>query len=215
MPVAAVGLRARPLGAVPRMPRRALLAASARRRGVRALTDGASEHPCIAGADESQAESPSAASCRPRASTWSWGSGPRCCSSPPPSARPAAPPAAPWPTSPRPCPGVAARRGRRRAPPRAGPPPRRPAHADHAGPRRAAAPRSPAPPARRARSRCSPRWRLGRDVRHVDRRLACRDDDYRPRRPLALRLAVMSSTMLTKRRAVDHCRVRSSLCRMS
>jgi acetoacetate decarboxylase len=24
----------------------------------------------------------------------------------------------------------------------------------------------------------------------------------------------MSSTMLTKRRAVDHCRVRSSLCRM-
>lgn len=25
---------------------------------------------------------------------------------------------------------------------------------------------------------------------------------------------VMSSTMLTKRRAVDHCRVRSSLCRM-
>ena len=28
-------------------------------------------------------------------------------------------------------------------------------------------------------------------------------------------LVVMSSTMLTKRRAVDHCRVRSSLCRMS
>lgn len=27
-------------------------------------------------------------------------------------------------------------------------------------------------------------------------------------------LFVMSSTMLTKRRAVDHCRVRSSLCRM-
>ncbi len=26
---------------------------------------------------------------------------------------------------------------------------------------------------------------------------------------------VMSSTMLTKRRAVDHCRVRSALCRMS
>ena len=25
----------------------------------------------------------------------------------------------------------------------------------------------------------------------------------------------MSSTMLTRRRAVDHCRVRSSLCRMS
>ncbi len=25
----------------------------------------------------------------------------------------------------------------------------------------------------------------------------------------------MSSTMLTKRRAVDHCRTRSSLCRMS
>ncbi len=29
------------------------------------------------------------------------------------------------------------------------------------------------------------------------------------------RVAVMSSTMLTKRRAVDHCLVRSSLCRMS
>jgi hypothetical protein len=28
-------------------------------------------------------------------------------------------------------------------------------------------------------------------------------------------LLAMSSTMLTKRRAVDHCRVRSSLCRMS
>jgi hypothetical protein len=28
-------------------------------------------------------------------------------------------------------------------------------------------------------------------------------------------VAVMSSTMLTKRRAVDHCRVRSALCRMS
>jgi hypothetical protein len=28
-------------------------------------------------------------------------------------------------------------------------------------------------------------------------------------------VAAMSSTMLTKRRAVDHCRVRSSLCRMS
>ncbi len=28
-------------------------------------------------------------------------------------------------------------------------------------------------------------------------------------------LAVMSTTWLTKRRAVDHCRVRSSLCRMS
>lgn len=27
-------------------------------------------------------------------------------------------------------------------------------------------------------------------------------------------VVVMSSTMLTKRRAVDHCRVRSSLCRM-
>jgi hypothetical protein len=41
-----------------------------------------------------------------------------------------------------------------------------------------------------------------------------RDEDYRAAtgRP---RVAVMSSTMLTKRRAVDHCRVRSSLCRMS
>jgi hypothetical protein len=29
------------------------------------------------------------------------------------------------------------------------------------------------------------------------------------------RVVVMSSTMLTKRRAVDHCRVRSALCRMS
>jgi hypothetical protein len=28
-------------------------------------------------------------------------------------------------------------------------------------------------------------------------------------------LAPMSSTLLTKRRAVDHCHVRSSLCRMS
>jgi hypothetical protein len=28
-------------------------------------------------------------------------------------------------------------------------------------------------------------------------------------------LGPVSSTMLTKRRAVDHCRVRSSLCRMS
>lgn len=27
-------------------------------------------------------------------------------------------------------------------------------------------------------------------------------------------LSAMSSTLLTKRRAVDHCRVRSSLCRM-
>lgn len=27
-------------------------------------------------------------------------------------------------------------------------------------------------------------------------------------------LCAMSSTLLTKRRAVDHCRVRSSLCRM-
>jgi hypothetical protein len=33
---------------------------------------------------------------------------------------------------------------------------------------------------------------------------------------LALRtLAGMSTTMLTKRRAVDHCRVRSALCRAS
>ena len=31
----------------------------------------------------------------------------------------------------------------------------------------------------------------------------------------APRVVVMSSTMLTKRRAVDHCRVRSALCRMS
>ncbi|NYE35889.1 hypothetical protein F4692_000993 [Nocardioides cavernae] len=31
-------------------------------------------------------------------------------------------------------------------------------------------------------------------------------------RPTVVR---MSSTMLTKRRAVDHCRVRSALCRMS
>jgi hypothetical protein len=30
-----------------------------------------------------------------------------------------------------------------------------------------------------------------------------------------LSLLVMFSTMLTKRRAVDHCRVHSSLCRMS
>ena len=28
-------------------------------------------------------------------------------------------------------------------------------------------------------------------------------------------VVVMSSTMLTKRRAVDHCLVRSALCRMS
>jgi hypothetical protein len=28
-------------------------------------------------------------------------------------------------------------------------------------------------------------------------------------------LKVMSTTMLTKRRAVDHCRVRSALCRTS
>ena len=31
----------------------------------------------------------------------------------------------------------------------------------------------------------------------------------------APRLPAMSSTWLTKRRAVDHCHVRSSLCRMS
>lgn len=29
------------------------------------------------------------------------------------------------------------------------------------------------------------------------------------------RVVGMSSTMLTRRRAVDHCRVRSALCRMS
>jgi hypothetical protein len=28
------------------------------------------------------------------------------------------------------------------------------------------------------------------------------------------RVVVMSTTLLTRRRAVDHCRVRSSLCRM-
>jgi hypothetical protein len=33
--------------------------------------------------------------------------------------------------------------------------------------------------------------------------------------PAAPNLSVMSSTMLTKRRAVDNCRTRSSLCRMS
>jgi hypothetical protein len=33
--------------------------------------------------------------------------------------------------------------------------------------------------------------------------------------PAAPRLPAMSSTWLTKRRAVDHCHVRSSLCRMS
>ncbi len=34
-------------------------------------------------------------------------------------------------------------------------------------------------------------------------------------RPLSTYSCSMSSTMLTKRRAVDHCRVRSALCRMS
>jgi hypothetical protein len=40
------------------------------------------------------------------------------------------------------------------------------------------------------------------------------DVGFRVKRP-ALYSLPMSSTMLTKRRAVDHCRVRSSLCRMS
>lgn len=36
-----------------------------------------------------------------------------------------------------------------------------------------------------------------------------------PARSARRSVAAMSSTMLTKRRAVDHCRVRSALCRMS
>jgi hypothetical protein len=35
------------------------------------------------------------------------------------------------------------------------------------------------------------------------------------RAPALRTLGTVFSTMLTKRRAVDHCRVRSSLCRMS
>jgi hypothetical protein len=38
------------------------------------------------------------------------------------------------------------------------------------------------------------------------------DTGARGRRPTVHR---MSSTMLTKRRAVDHCHVRSAMCRMS
>lgn len=34
------------------------------------------------------------------------------------------------------------------------------------------------------------------------------------RAPQPPRVAVVPTTMLTKRRAVDHCRVRSALCRM-
>ena len=57
------------------------------------------------------------------------------------------------------------------------------------------------------------RWR-GADVRMMDIRSTCRDERY-DLTSAAPTVAVMSSTMLTKRRAVDHCRVRSALCRMS
>ena len=147
-------------------------------------------------------------------SSTSWGSGPRCCSSPPRSARRAGDPAGAGRRRRRGARG-GPRRGRRRAPPRAGAPAgvlRTPTtlildgarRRGHPGGRRA-----------RARSRCWPPWlrpvmsRMWIRVHNARRgrsRAACRSA-YSP--------MTMSSTMLTKRRAVDHCRVRSALCRMS
>jgi hypothetical protein len=46
-------------------------------------------------------------------------------------------------------------------------------------------------------------------------RLSILQDGGYPAEPPALYALPMFSTMLTKRRAVDHCRMRSSLCRMS
>ena len=123
---------------------------------------------------------------------------------------------------------------RRRAPPRAGPPGRRAADPDHADPRRR---RPRGQPGRRdaeARRRCWPRWRASwSPSERKNRHLGAQEPT--PRRGVAVRmmermsiswdfssgavgmprrLAGMSTTMLTRRRAVDHCRVRSALCRM-
>lgn len=51
------------------------------------------------------------------------------------------------------------------------------------------------------------------EVRIADALLTMRDAQV-SRCAAAPRVEPMFSTMLTKRRAVDHCRVRSSLCRM-
>ena len=48
----------------------------------------------------------------------------------------------------------------------------------------------------------------------MDVRVTMRDEGSMGKEP-APRVGRMFSTWLTKRRAVDHCRVRSSLCRMS
>ena len=152
----------------------------------------------------------------PAARRSSWGSGPRCCSSPRRSARRAAPPGASWPRSPR----------WSRAWPTSRSTPsttsswyaglgilRTPTTLvlDAAGrevTRAAGAPRKEQVlAALGAASLMSTMW-IGRlDMR--DARLSGRGS------AVAYSLVVMSSTMLTKRRAVDHCRVRSSLCRMS
>ena len=95
-----------------------------------------------------------------------------------------------------------------------GPPRRRAAHADHARPRRRRHGGDPgrrgAPQGAGARGtghhRLKPCPRCGTTI-HIPRR-----GNSAGRR--VLRVHIMSSTWLTKRRAVDHCRVRSALCRM-
>ena len=104
-----------------------------------------------------------------------WASAPRCCSSPPRSARRAARPAGSSATSPRLVPGVAPRRGRRRAAPRPGPPARASLRTPTTLVLDAHGRRSPAPAARRATdagARGAGRASMRRDVHDVDACLA-------------------------------------------
>ena len=112
-------------------------------------------------------------------------------------------------------PGRDARRGRRRGASRPGPASRRPADADHARARRGRARDHPSE--RRAATGPGAR-RPGRGGRVMSTmwmgvsQSGTRRGGERFGPPT---VPSMSSTHLTRRRAVDHCRVRSSLCRMS
>ena len=188
--------------------------------GARPATAGSAARTACRAADRTPPSSlPTASRTRHRwtASTTRSGSGPRCCSSPRRSARPAGRPAGSSADVAGLVPGVAhvevdaeqhldlvRRLGHRSA--------RRPRWCST----RAAA-RSPGPAAPRPGTRCSPRSpaRVSPDVRMMDDVSTSRDGRFRSA-GTALRICGrMFSTMLTKRRAVDHCRVRSALCRMS
>ena len=107
------------------------------------------------------------------------------------------------------------RRDGRGASPRPGPPGRRDAHAHHAGARRRGSRGHPGRrcPAQGAGARRPRRDRgvMSTSWMHVSTN-GTTVTDPSGRRPT---VSPMSSTMLTKRRAVDHCLVRSAMCRMS